>query len=170
LPSIRLIDEKNEQIGVVPTIEALRRARDAGLDLVEVAPTERPPVCRIMDFGKFKYSQNQKKKKQKHHLQKLKEVRLHPDVGEHDRDIKVNQAVSFLEKGDKVQFTMVFHGRERFHKEIGFDIFNLIVAKIGEVGKVERPPRIEGQRMVMILVPGKVSPRPAGSKDSNDEA
>jgi translation initiation factor IF-3 len=126
-----------------------------GLDLVEVAPTERPPVCRIMDFGKFKYSQNQKKKKQKHHLQKLKEIRLHPDVGEHDRDIKVNQALGFLEKGDKVQFTMVFHGRERFHKEIGFEIFNLIIQKFGERAKVERPPRIEGQRMVMVLAPGK---------------
>lgn len=161
LPSIRLIDEKNEQIGVVPTIEALRRAREAGLDLVEVAPTERPPVCRIMDFGKFKYSQNQKKKKQKHHLQKLKEIRLHPDVGEHDRDIKVSRAAKFLEEGDKVQFTMVFHGRERFHKEIGFDIFKLIIDKVGEKGKVERPPRIEGQRMVMVFSPGKVSPRPA---------
>lgn len=153
-----MIDENNEQVGVVPTAEALRRARDLGMDLVEVAPTERPPVCRIMDFGKFKYSQNQKKKKQKHHQQKLKEIRLHPDVGEHDRDIKVNQAAGFLEKGDKVQFTMVFHGRERFHKEIGFDIFNLIIKKVGESAKVERPPRIEGQRMVMVLTPGKPAP------------
>jgi translation initiation factor IF-3 len=155
LPSIRLIDENNEQIGVVPTADALRRARDAGLDLVEVAPTERPPVCRIMDFGKFKYAQNQKKKKQKHHLQKLKEIRLHPDVGDHDREIKVNQAIGFLEKGDKVQFTMVFHGRERFHKEIGFDIFKRIAEQVGEVGKVERPARIEGQRMVMVLTSAK---------------
>jgi translation initiation factor IF-3 len=172
LPSIRLIDEKNEQIGVIPTAEALRRAREAGLDLVEVAPTERPPVCRIMDFGKFKYSQNQKKKKQKHHQQKLKEIRLHPDVGDHDRDIKVEHAAGFLEKGDKVQFTMVFHGRERFHKEIGFDIFKLIIDKLGERGKVERPPRIEGQRMVMVFSPGKGSLRPdappASSKPAAD--
>ncbi|MGQ9648760.1 MAG: translation initiation factor IF-3 [Phycisphaerae bacterium] len=161
LPSVRLIDENNEQVGVVPTSEALRRAREAGLDLVEVAPTERPPVCRIMDFGKFKYSQNQKKKKQKHHQQKLKEIRLHPDVGEHDRDIKVNRAVKFLEDGDKVQFTMVFHGRERFHKEIGFDIFKLIIEQVGEKGKIERPPRIEGQRMVMVFSPGKPGAKPA---------
>lgn len=163
MPSIRLIDENNEQIGVVPTIEALRRAREAGLDLVEVAPTERPPVCRIMDFGKFKYSQNQKKKKQKHHQQKLKEIRLHPDVGGHDRDIKVSRAVKFLEEGDKVQFTMVFHGRERFHKEIGFDIFKLIIDQVGERGKVERPPRIEGQRMVMVFSPGKAGNKPSGT-------
>lgn len=163
MPSVRLIDENNEQVGVVPTAEALRRAREAGLDLVEVAPTERPPVCRIMDFGKFKYSQNQKKKKQKHHQQKLKEIRLHPDVGEHDRDIKVNRAVKFLEDGDKVQFTMVFHGRERFHKEIGFDIFKLIIEQVGEKGRIERPPRIEGQRMVMVFSPGKPGAKPAAA-------
>jgi translation initiation factor IF-3 len=155
LPSIRLIDENNEQVGVIPTAEALRRAREVGLDLVEVAPTERPPVCRIMDFGKFKYSQNQKKKKQKHHQQKLKEIVLHPDTGEHDRAIKVNQAIGFLDKGDKVQFTMIFRGRERFHKELGFDIFKLILEQVGEKGKVERPARIEGQRMVMIMMSSK---------------
>ena len=155
MPAIRLIDQHNEQIGVIPTSDALRQAREAGLDLVEVAPTERPPVCRIMDYGKFKYNSKQKKKKQKHHEQKLKEIRLHPDVGEHDRQIKVNRATMFLEKGDKVQFTMIFRGRERFHKEIGLEIFRSIVDGMGDKVKVERPPRSEGQRMVMVIVPAK---------------
>ena len=140
-------------MGVVPTDEALRLARAAGLDLVEVAPTERPPVCRIMDYGKFKYSQ--KKKKQKHHEQKLKEVRLHPRTDANDQEIKFNQAMAFLDKGDKVQFTMIFRGRERFHQDIGYDVFNAILAKLGDKAKVERPPRSEGRRIIMIVAPTK---------------
>jgi translation initiation factor IF-3 len=124
------------------------------MDLVEVAPNERPPVCRIMDYGKFKYSQK-KKKKQKHHEQKLKEVRLHPKTSEHDREIKVNQAIAFLEKGDKVQFTMIYRGRERFHQELGYDIFKSIVEELGDKVRVERPPRSEGARTTMVLAPAK---------------
>jgi len=150
---VRLIDENNEQLGIVPTDEALRRARGAGLDLVEVAPTERPPVCRIMDYGRFKYAQ--KRKKHKHREQKLKEIRLHPDIGEHDREIKLGQALGFLDKGDKVQFTMIFRGRERFHREIGFELYNAIIERLAEKGRVERPPRSEGQRMVMVITPAK---------------
>ena len=124
-----------------------------GMVLVEVAPTERPPVCRIMHYGTFKYSQ--KKKKQKHHEQKLKEVRLHPKTSDHDREIKVTQAVGFLDKGDKVQFTMIFRGREKFHQELGHQIFQGIITSLGEKVKVERPPRGEGNRMIMILAPAK---------------
>jgi translation initiation factor IF-3 len=148
-----LIDDQNNQLGVVSTDEAMRRAREAGMDLVEVAPTERPPVCRIMDYGKFKYSQ--KKKKQKHHEQKLKEVRLHPKTSDHDRQIKVNQAIGFIDNGDKVQFTMIFRGREKFHQELGHQIFQGIISGLGEKVKVERPPRGEGNRMIMILAPAK---------------
>jgi len=154
LSPIRLIDHENNQIGVISTDEALARAREVGLDLVEVAPNERPPVCRIMDYGKFKYSQK-KKQKQKHHEQKLKEVRFHLKISDHDRDIKVNQAVSFLDKGDKVQFTMIFRGRERFHQELGKEIFDAIIDQLGNRVKVERPPRNEGRRMLMILAPAK---------------
>ncbi len=150
---MRLIDDQNNQLGVVSTDDAMRRAREAGLDLVEVAPNERPPVCRIMDYGKFKYSQ--KKKKQKHHEQKLKEVRLHPKTSDHDRTIKVNQAIGFLDKGDKVQFTMIFRGREKFHQDLGHQIFQSIITHLGEKVKVERPPRGEGNRMIMILAPAK---------------
>jgi translation initiation factor IF-3 len=153
LSPIRLIDQNNEQIGVVPTDEALSRAREAGLDLVEVAPTERPPVCRIMDYGKFKYAQ--KKKKQKHHEQKLKEIRMRLKTGDHDRQIKINRAVKFLEEGDKVQFTLVFRGRERQHPEIGRDILAEICTILGDKVKVERPARGEGWRMTMVVAPVK---------------
>ncbi|HSW47020.1 MAG TPA: translation initiation factor IF-3 [Phycisphaerae bacterium] len=146
---IRLIDENNVQHGVVSTDDALGRARAAGLDLVEVAPTERPPVCRIMDYGKFKYSQ--KKRKQKTHEQKLKEVRFRPDIGDNDLNVKLTKAMEFLENGDKVQFTMMFRGRERFHQDLGYELFRSIIQRFGEAAKVERPPRAEGRRILMIL-------------------
>lgn len=150
---IRLIGQNDEQIGIVETEEALRRARDAGLDLVEVAPSARPPVCRIMDFGKWKY--RQKKHHKKHHEQQLKEVRIRPKTDTHDRAVKLNRAIRFLRKGDKVQFTMMFRGRERAHREIGIDIFRGIIAEFGEGVKVERPPSMDGRHMVMILAPVK---------------
>jgi len=152
---IRLIDQNNEQHGVVSTDDAMNMARSAGLDLVEVAPNERPPVCRIMDYGKFKYSQ--KKRKQKSHEQKIKEIRFRPDIGEHDRDIKMNRAKGFLEKGNKVQFTMLFRGRERFHTDLGYDIFKAIIDQLGDLIKVERSPRSEGRRLIMVLAPAKKS-------------
>ncbi len=139
----------------MPTEEALRLAGDARQDLVEVSPTERPPVCKIMDYGKHKYVQS-KKQRQKHHEQKLKEVRLRPKTDPHDKGIKLNRARSFLEQGNRVQFTMLFRGRERFHKEVGLKIFHGIVASLEDVAKVERPPIALGRRMTMILVPSKV--------------
>ncbi len=153
LSPVRLIDQDNNQIGIVPTDEALKRARAVNLDLVEIAPTERPPVCRIMDYGKFKYAQ--KKKKQKHHESKLKEVRLHPKIGEHDIQVKLGQAMGFLDKGDKVQFTMIFRGRERFHQELGRSVFDRLVQSVAEKGKIERAPRMEGARMTLVVAPLK---------------
>jgi translation initiation factor IF-3 len=161
-----LIDHNNNQMGVVPTDEARRMAFEAGLDLVEVAPTERPPVCRIMDYGKFKYGQ--KKKKQKHHEQKLKEVRLHPKIGDNDRDRLMRRAAEFLDNGDKVQLTMIFRGRERFHQDLGQSVFNAIIQKLGDNIKVERPVRNEGRRMTMVLAPGLK--KPGGAPVSNKPA
>ncbi len=153
---IRVIDQNQEMLGVIPTHEALAKAREAGLDLVEVSPTEKPPVCRIMDYGKHLY---EKKKRQKtasaSHVVLLKEIRLRPKTDPHDRGIKINHAREFLAEGHKVQFTMLFKGRERFHKEVASDIFNAIITDLGEVAKVERPPSMDGRRMVMIVVPGK---------------
>lgn len=130
------------------------------MDLVEVAPTERPPVCRIMDYGKWKYQQK-KKHKTHHREQQLKEVRLSPKTDDHDKEIKVNRARDFLGQGDKVQFTMVFRGRERFHQDRGLAIFREIVAGFGETAKIERPPKMEGRRMTMVLSPDKPAVKPA---------
>ena len=152
---VRLIDEHGEQVGIVETYEALDRAREAGLDLVEMAPNARPPVCRIMDYGKWKYSQKKKHKKHTHE-QQLKEVRMRPKTDSHDRMIKLNRARRFFKKGDKVQFTMQFRGRERFHREIAYEIFDGVVKELGEDRvKMEQRPNMEGRRMTMVLSPVK---------------
>jgi translation initiation factor IF-3 len=152
---VRLIDAENNQVGIVPTAEALRMARDSGQDLVEVSPMERPPVCRIMDYGRYKYHQKKKQKERGGREQIMKEVRLRPKTDTHDKEIKVNRARRFLESGSKVQFTMLFRGRERVHPRIGFEIFQGIVSDLEEQAKLERPPRMEGRRMTMVLSPAK---------------
>jgi translation initiation factor IF-3 len=151
---VRLISDTNEQLGVFPTDEALRMAQEAGMDLVEVAANVRPPVCRIMDYGKWKY--NQKKKVKKSHEQVLKEVRLRPKTDDHDRSIKVNQAIRFFKAGHKVQFTMRFRGRERAHREIAFTILREIAESFGPRVRIDRPPSMDGRNMVMVLSPTKV--------------
>jgi translation initiation factor IF-3 len=157
LSPIRLIDDTGGQRGVVPTNEALQMAREVGLDLVEVSPNERPPVCKIMDYGKHKYLQS-KKLKQKHHEQKMKEVRIRPKTDPHDRQIKMEHARQFLAHGDRVQFTMIFRGRERFHQDLGNESFNEIITALADISKVERPAKMLGKRMTMILVPTKLPP------------
>ncbi len=128
-------------------------AREAGLDLVEVSPTVRPPVCRIIDYGKWKYQQ--KKNQKKTHEQQLKEVRLRPRTDDNDRSIKVNRAIRFFSKGDKVQFTMLFRGRERAHRDIAYAIFNGILEELKAKVKVDRPPSMDGKNMIMVLSPMK---------------
>jgi translation initiation factor IF-3 len=152
---VRVINENNEQLGVMDNREALRLAREAGLDLVEVAPNERPPVCRIMDYGRFKY--HQKKNIRRHHEQQIKELRIRPKTDDHDRAIRIGQAIRFLRQGDKVQFKMMFRGRERAHREIGVGIFHGILQQIGELARVERPPAMDGRDMVMVLSPNKAA-------------
>jgi translation initiation factor IF-3 len=120
---------------------------------VEVAPNERPPVCRIMDYGKFKY--HLKKKVRKHHEQQLKEVRMRPKTDDNDRTIKINRALKFLSKGSKVQFTMQFRGRERAHRDVAIQIFREVVTELGELVKVERPAGMDGRHMIMVLAPNK---------------
>ena len=137
---------------MVPTDEAMRLAREAGMDLVEVSPQERPPVCKIMDYGKHKYMAA-KKQKQKHHEQKLKEVRIRPKTDPHDRQIKLQHAREFLTRGDRVQFTMNFKGRERFHQDMGNESFTEIIKSLEDIAKVDAPPRMFGKRMTMVLVP-----------------
>ena len=150
-----MIDEDNNQVGIVPTYDALGRAREVGLDLVEVSPNADPPVCRIMDYGKWLYEQKRKTKlaHKKQHQVVLKEIRLRPKIDSHDLKIKVNHALQFLEKGNKVQFTMLFRGREMTHIELGYKIMEEILETFSKNAKVERPAKMLGRRMTMIVVP-----------------
>jgi translation initiation factor IF-3 len=162
-----LINDKEEQVGVVPTAEALRAAREAGLDLVEVAPTARPPVCRIMDYGKWMYQQRKKEDKNRGSSKagQLKELKIKTvRIGDHDLDIKINHAREFLEDGNKVQFTLQFKGREMAHQELGRAIFTRIKKELVEVSKVERDAKMEGRRMTLVLMPDHKSSKPAADK------
>jgi translation initiation factor IF-3 len=153
LSPIRLIGAEGEQHGIVPTAQAMEMARESGLDLVEVAATERPPVCKIMDYGKFRYEQSRKSHKSKGHQQKLKEIRVRPKTGEHDVETKINQARKFLEHHDKVQVNVLFRGREMQHIEEGQRIIKQILEKLVDVSKVEKSPTMEGKRMTALLAP-----------------
>mgnify|MGYP006274165751 FL=1 len=153
-----MIDENNEQLGIVDVKDAQTRAREAGLDLVEVAPNSRPPVCRIMDYGKWKYAQRKKEQKSKasRHETELKTIRIKtPKIGEHDLGIKTNKARKFLERGDRVQFSLRFRGRELAHIEEGRRIFNEVCETLSDVGKVEQRPSFQGRQLSMMLAPAK---------------
>jgi len=153
---IRLIGAGGEQLGLVPTSQALEKAREAGLDLVEVAPDERPPVCKILDYGKMRFENSQKGKKgTKVRQQKLKEIRVRPRTGDHDVDTKVAQARKFLEHNDKVQITVVFRGRELQHQQEGRRVLDAVLEKLADAGKVERPPSMDGRKMTALLMPNK---------------
>jgi translation initiation factor IF-3 len=150
---IRVVSEEGEQLGIIPTEEALARAREAGLDLVEVAPNERPPVCRIMDYGKFKYDKNKKKNSSHTPHNKTKEIRLRPKTGDEDIRTKVRQAEKFLEHRDKVQVSVLFRGREMAHIEEGRKVMESVIATLSQVGKVETPPQQHGRRMICMIAP-----------------
>jgi translation initiation factor IF-3 len=149
---IRVISEEGEQLGIIPTEQALSRAREAGLDLVEVAPNERPPVCRIMDYGKYKYEKGKKQKHPTHHT-KTKEIRLRPKTGAHDIDFKVKQAVGFLQHKDKVQVTVIFRGREMAHIEEGRKVMEGVIKVLEEHGKLESAPMQHARRMMCTIAP-----------------
>ena len=150
---VRVIAEDGEQLGVIPTEEALERAKAAGIDLVEVAPLEKPPVCRIMDFGKFKYQQKKRQNKGHTHQSQNKEVRLRPKIGEHDFMTKVNRAKKFLEQKDKVIFSVIFRGRENAHVDEGFKLVDRLIKELEEVAKLEQQPGMQGRRIVVIFAP-----------------
>jgi translation initiation factor IF-3 len=176
VPQVRVIDQENNQVGIIDTLEALDMANLAGLDLVEVAPTSKPPVCRIMDYGKWKYDQQKKehKAKQKQHNIVLKEIRLRPKIETHDKETKLNKARKFLEKGSKVQFTMMFRGREMVHLDLAENLMDEIVEELQEIAKIEMPARRQGRRMTMVLAPaahapaGKESPKPKADEKAHE--
>jgi translation initiation factor IF-3 len=150
---VRVISAEGELLGIISTDEALTRAREADLDLVEVAPNERPPVCRIMDYGKFKYQQKKRLGKGHTHQSKIKEIRVRPKTGEHDIAFKLNQARTFLQHKDKVVVSVIFRGREMAHVEEGRKVIDHIVKELEEVGKLESSPSHQGKRIVCILAP-----------------
>ena len=154
---LRVIAGEGEQLGIIERDEALRMAQEAGLDLVEVSPDSRPPVCRIMDYGKFKYRQAKRTHKGKHHEVHMKEVRIRPKTEVHDRDFKIKRAHDFLEAGDKVTVNMLFRGREVTHLEFAQQNMQAFVDQLADVAKVERGPLRLGRRMILILTPKKAS-------------
>lgn len=153
-PQIRLIDQNSEQLGVMTPEEALRKAEAAGLDLVEVSPTANPPVCRILDFGKFKYEQERMAKdaKKKQRVILIKEVRVRPSIEEHDYLVKLRNIVKFLEHGDRVKISVLFRGREVGNQERGRQLLDRLITDTEAYGEVEKLPSMEGRNMVMFLM------------------
>lgn len=152
---VRVIADGGEQLGIMSSREALKLALESHLDLVEIAPTAKPPVCRIMDYGKYRYEQ-QKREKEARKKQKtfdIKEVKLRPGIEEHDFNVKFKSAVRFLEDGDKVKVTIMFRGRELSHPELGEVLLNKMAQQLKEVAVVERVPKLEGKNMIMIVAP-----------------
>ncbi len=150
---VRVIGADGTQFGIMPTDKAIEQARTAGLDLVEVAPTERPPVCRIMDFGKYKYQQKKRQHKNLSHHIKMKEIRVRPITGAHDLMVKITKAREFLVHKDKVIVTVNFRGREAAHTEEGRKVINDIIKQLEDVSKVESPPMMHGRKIACTLTP-----------------
>ena len=150
---VRVIASDGEQLGIIATEEAMSIAQQAGVDLVEVAPDEKPPVCRIMDYGKYKYQQKKRQNKGHTHQTKIKEIRVRPKTGTHDITVKVNKAREFLAQKDKVIVTVIFRGREMAHIEEGRRVLNGVVAQLEDISKIEAAPRQHGRRMACTLAP-----------------
>jgi translation initiation factor IF-3 len=152
---VRLIEANGENVGVVSLLDAIERANAAGLDLVEVSPDANPPVCKILDYGKFKYQEQKKAAEARKHqkIVEVKEVKMRPSIDDHDYDVKMRSIKRFFDEGDKVKITLRFRGREMAHQHIGFDLLQKVKADLGELAKVEAEPRLEGRQMVMVLAP-----------------
>lgn len=154
-PEIRLIDENGEMVGVVTVASGVERARNAGLDLIEVSPNAKPSVCKILDYGKFKYEQqkkaNEAKKKQK--VMEVKEIKLRPTIEDHDYGVKLKAARRFIEDGNKVKITLRFRGREMAHMDLGMDVLRRFQADLEDIGKVDQAPKPEGRQVMMVMSP-----------------
>ena len=155
VPQVRLIDQHGEMQGVMCAREALIRAYDVGLDLVEISPNAVPPVCKILDYGKYKYEQqkkaNEARKKQK--VVEIKEIKVRPNIDDHDYDVKMRQMKTFISEGDKVKVTLRFRGREMAHQDLGVKVLDRIRTELAETTKVEQFPRLENRQMIMVLAP-----------------
>jgi translation initiation factor IF-3 len=155
VPQVRLIDTTGEQIGIVPTREAFRMALEKGFDLVEISPTAKPPVCKIMDYGKYKYELNKKAKsaKKKQHIIQMKEMRLRPKIEEHDYQFKLKHIQEFLEEGNKVKVFVEFRGREMAHQELGQKIIQRLEEDLKDLGIIEQKAKMEGRNLSLTFMP-----------------
>lgn len=167
---VRLIDDEGQQVGIIQTRDAMDMARERGLDLVEVAPNASPPVCRLMDYGKFRYEQSRKdRESRKHqHVTRLKEVRIEPKIGKADLETKGRQAAKFLDGGDKVKLTVLFRGRSITHPELGRDLLDQLAILLQDHGTIEQTARMEGRTMTMYMAPSKT--RPSGPEREEQAA
>jgi translation initiation factor IF-3 len=156
-PEVRLVDADGEMAGVVALPKALEKAAEAGLDLVEVSPNASPPVCKILDYGKFKYEAQKKANaaRKKQRVIEVKEIKMRPNIDDHDYETKMRKVHAFIEEGDKVKVTMRFRGRELAHQEIAMRVLNRVREEVGETVKIEQFPRMEGRQMIMIMAPAK---------------
>ena len=182
IPQVRLIDEKGEQVGVVKVQDALNYAREKDLDLVEIAPEARPPVCRVLDYSKYKYEQEQRRKAARKHQQQvtIREMKLRPKIATHDYETKKGHILRFLKQGQKVKVTIMFRGREMAHPERGEALLRKVADEIAEFGTIEQQPNQEGRNMTMVVAPvrtpARKQDRPAaetaaeGPPSSNDQA
>jgi len=154
-PNIQLIDATGENVGVVEITDALARAVEAGLDLVEISPNSEPPVCKILDYGKYKYQAQKKatEARKKQRTVEIKEIKMRPNIDTHDYDVKMRSMNRFFEEGDKVKVTLRFRGREMAHQELGTQLLNKVKQDTTQIAKVESEPRLEGRQMVMVLAP-----------------
>lgn len=152
---VRVVSDTNEQLGIMTLHEAIHAAEEKGLDLVEVAPNGRPPVCRIMNYGKFRYEQQKRDKeaKKKQKVFQVKEVKLRPNIEDHDFYVKLKNAQRFLAEGNKVKVSIMFRGREMAHPELGKDVLDRVAKELGDTIVREKPPKIEGRNMTMIIAP-----------------
>lgn len=152
---VRVIGPEGEQLGILPTADALKKAQEGGYDLVEVAPTSQPPVCRIMDYGKYKYELSKKDHQSRRHQKstQVKEIKLRPRTDKHDLEIKVRQIKEFLAEGNKTKVTVTFRGREMANQELGRAVMTSVVEQVAEAGTIEYQPRMEGRSLIMIVAP-----------------
>lgn len=153
VPKVRVIDEDGEMLGVMPTRAAIERAQESGLDLVEVSPNADPPVCKILDYGKFRYQQQKKKNeaKKKQKVTEIKELKLRPSIEDHDLGVKLRAAQRFLESGDKVKFTLRFRGREMAHQQLGMKVMERVKMELEGKIRVDQEPKLEGNQMMMMV-------------------
>jgi translation initiation factor IF-3 len=152
---VRVIGPDGEQLGILPTADAFRQAQESGYDLVEVAPTSGPPVCRIMDYGKYKYELSKKEHQSRRHQKSthVKEIKLRPRTDKHDLEIKIRQIKSFLDEGNKTKVTLTYRGREMANQEMGRAVMNSVIEHLADVGTIEYAPRMEGRSLIMIVAP-----------------